>query len=115
LIGNHPGQILNAVFDEYSALGPFPSDPFDILAIDLSDPCHATTITWTPKAISSITQTVFDPTQTLPFDTTGLTEAVGTCGAFKFELDLASLTVPTATKVASVITLPVELTSSLNV
>jgi len=48
--------------------------------------CVETVITWTPKVISPITQLVFDPAQTVSFDTSGLVETFGICGLFKFEL-----------------------------
>ena len=62
---------------------PAQTKTFDVT---VNDPCSTTTISWTPKVISSITQTVFDAVQSVSFDTTGLGELIGTCGPFTFEI-----------------------------
>ena len=62
---------------------PAQTKTFDVTVQDL---CLTTTISWSPKVISPVTQTVFEAVQSVTFDTTGLSESLATCGPFTFEI-----------------------------
>jgi len=66
---------------------PAQTKTFDVT---VQDSCTTTTISWSPGVISPVTQTVFDAAQSVTFDTAGLSESLGTCGSFTFEIVPAS-------------------------